>query len=873
MTRISFSKSLVSALSLATLLIISSALWQLGVAGHEQSSAIKHTPLTATAERSANDSTPTQPYDLSLIEADPNYYQRVDALRLYQMAPIPAGQKRHEEIRIVGEAYRLAVPQSWLEQPLVVLAKPGRPVTFLALDSGTFPNDDTSITIKADGRGLASTSFLPDGRAITYSYDITVNSFFANKVEYGNGIESTWGYNVGTKLNQRNEALLPADHYQQSILLSHFVDGRTRWIKRADGTLLHSRTSSVDAGVFTSLIYHQGETTEVKSTPGKVLVSHRQQRVDGSWEDLTTYEADNRRPVTGESQPDGRTWSAVRDSSNDRILLKTYPDGSTESFTYNGFAQPTSHTHRSGAIELWEYDAKGNLLSHTQAAGAVGVEATETWNYNARGQVVKHTDFNGNVITYEYAPNGDLKSLTLPQSTGQPAGTITYAYDAAGRLTSVTDPAGRFVSYGYDAAGRLILTTYGDGSTGQMNYGSGEFSARLLSQKDRNGNQTHYGFDATGRVLTTQVQDTATGEILTTTANTWDAPTGRLMAVDRDGDRTEYTYDYKGRVLTTTVHPNPNKVLTTTNVYDQYHLLSTTDPYGRKTSYTHDALDRVLASTVELTPAGATITTRNEYDAQGRQTAYIDGNGIRYEYDYDERDRKTRERSAIGTAVQAVETYSYDGNNNQLSMTDKNGRVWTRTYTSRNAVRTNANPLNQKTTNSYYADGLRESETNPNGHTTTFIYDTCCGRLIGVIDADQNTVRYDYDSNGNRTKVTDQSGRVTAYVYDGLDRQTKMIVDTIPMASLTKSPILVGPRCSRLIPIAESCLKLSSTIRCRLHTLTMPAAGGRIGRMPTIEPRSGNMTRTTETPGWTTRMCRRGIIGTPAKATRWYRMI
>ena len=175
MTRISFSKFFADAfrfcylgwkaLSLAALLIISLALWQLGVAGHEQSpsalsSAIKYTSISANlVTPTAAPATLRVPYDLSLINADPGYYQRVDPLRLYQMAPIPTGQKRHEELRIVGEAYRLALPQSWLEQPLVVQAKPGRPVTFVALDSGKFTNDETSITIKADGRGLASTSF------------------------------------------------------------------------------------------------------------------------------------------------------------------------------------------------------------------------------------------------------------------------------------------------------------------------------------------------------------------------------------------------------------------------------------------------------------------------------------------------------------------------------------------------------------------------------------------------------------------------------------------------------------------------------------------------------------------------------------------
>lgn len=175
MTCIAFSKRLVSAfrfrhlggkaLLLSVFVIVSVALWQLGVAGREQSpvsNSIDHASPGAKLlipERSANASTLTVPYDLAVINGDPSYYDRVDALRLYQFAPLPDGQKRHEELRIVGEAYRLALPQSWVEQPLVVLAKPGRPVTFVALDSGKFANDDISITIKADERGLASTSF------------------------------------------------------------------------------------------------------------------------------------------------------------------------------------------------------------------------------------------------------------------------------------------------------------------------------------------------------------------------------------------------------------------------------------------------------------------------------------------------------------------------------------------------------------------------------------------------------------------------------------------------------------------------------------------------------------------------------------------
>ena len=179
MARMSLSKSLISnfllrylgwkVLTLATVLIGSLMLWQLGSAQHARflprpsrstkpvsSSARVITPAAAD---SAKEVKAKAPYDLALIEADSTYYQRADASRLYEKAPIPAGRKRPEELRIVGEPIRLVLQQSWLEQPLVVLAKPGRPVTFVALDSGKFSNGEITITIKADAQGFASAAF------------------------------------------------------------------------------------------------------------------------------------------------------------------------------------------------------------------------------------------------------------------------------------------------------------------------------------------------------------------------------------------------------------------------------------------------------------------------------------------------------------------------------------------------------------------------------------------------------------------------------------------------------------------------------------------------------------------------------------------
>jgi hypothetical protein len=98
-------------------------------------------------------------YDLAAINADPNYYRRVDTARLYQRAALPPGQARHEELEIVGDPFRIALPDSWLDQPLVVRAKPGRPVTFVAPDSGRFENGQIAVTMKADAQGLAAARF------------------------------------------------------------------------------------------------------------------------------------------------------------------------------------------------------------------------------------------------------------------------------------------------------------------------------------------------------------------------------------------------------------------------------------------------------------------------------------------------------------------------------------------------------------------------------------------------------------------------------------------------------------------------------------------------------------------------------------------
>ena len=99
------------------------------------------------------------PYDLKAIAADPSYYQRVVPSRVWQQAPVPAGQVRHEELLVLSRAIQYVPRSAKLAEPIRVKAKPNRPVTFTALDAGRFANGKLSITVPADENGYAQADF------------------------------------------------------------------------------------------------------------------------------------------------------------------------------------------------------------------------------------------------------------------------------------------------------------------------------------------------------------------------------------------------------------------------------------------------------------------------------------------------------------------------------------------------------------------------------------------------------------------------------------------------------------------------------------------------------------------------------------------
>ncbi len=355
-------------------------------------------------------------------------------------------------------------------------------------------------------------------------------------------------------------------------------------------------------------------------------------------------------------------------------------------------------------------------LDRTSVTGPDGQQTT--MSYDARGNLLTATapaSLNAQK-TFSYDAKNNVTSVT--DARGK---VTTYGYDAAGNTTSVTQDGQTVATSTYDAAGRFLTSTDGRGSTTTSTY---DTSGNLASLTDPLGNKTTYGYDAAGR-LSSRVD-----------------PLGNVAGADPNLYKTTWTYDGAGRVLTES-DPLGN---TTTSSYDGAgNKLTETDARGKVTTYGYDAANRLTTVTA---PDGGVTTS--SYDAVGNKLSETDprNNATTYTYDQDNR------LASVTTPLGNKTTYSYDGNGNQTKVVEPRGNV------------TGANPDDYATTSSYDAAGRLLTETDPLGHTTSYVYDKV-GNRTSVSDANSHTTSWAYDGRNRLSSVTAPGGAVTSYAYDG----------------------------------------------------------------------------------------------------------
>jgi RHS repeat-associated protein len=406
-----------------------------------------------------------------------------------------------------------------------------------------------------------------------------------------------------------------------------------------------------------------------------------------------------------------------------------------------------------------KYDGNGRVEEQTDPR-----ELKTKWAYN-QGET-KVTDPTGAVTQMLFTGHVPV-SITRGYGTSS-ATTETFAFDGSDNLTSVTDGNGHTTKYEYDSEDNRTKLTDADNNETKWTYNSKHDVLTITTPK---GETTTIKRKANGdpekierpapnlETQTTTYEYNTLGELTKVTdplsrVTEYEYPASandgeRIAEIDPLKDKRTFEYDGDG-FEKATVSPRgnveggePAKYTTKIERDAQERPTKVTDPLGHETKYVYDEDGNLKAVT----------------DANGHTTKYV--------YDADNERTKVEEPNGVSTET------AYDEAGRVKSQTD--GRKKTTEY-KRNIlgqVTEVIDPLSRKTKKTYDAAGNLKTLEDALARTTTYEYDPA-NRLTKVSYSDGKThsVEYEYDKDGNRTKMIDATG-TNKYEYDVLDRLTE----------------------------------------------------------------------------------------------------
>jgi RHS repeat-associated protein len=405
---------------------------------------------------------------------------------------------------------------------------------------------------------------------------------------------------------------------------------------------------------------------------------------------LTDYASDSRGNLTGITYPDGSTEAFSYDAAGELVSV-TNRRGQAITYSYNALGRVARKRHPDGRTVDYTYDARGNLTS-----AADSVTGKVLMQYDARDFLASIEYPNGMWFSFEYNDAG-----RRTRRTGDDGYILNYSYDNAGRLSSITDGAGnQVVSYAYDAVGRLSLETKG------------------------NGTYTTYEYDAAGQLLS-MMNYAPDGTVQSAFGYTYDV-NGNRTSVATPAGTTSYGYDATGQ-LTGVTYPDGRSV---TYEYDPAGNRVTVTDSGAATEYVTNAMN-------QYTQVGATTYG---YDSDGNMTSKTDASGTAT-YQYDAENRLVR----VVTPADGAWEYVYDALGNRIAVAHGGTATWY-LHDPIGLVDVAAEYDDAGALVARYAHGLG---------------------LIARTDAAGSLAYYSFDAIGHTRQLTDPSGAViNSYDYD-----------------------------------------------------------------------------------------------------------
>jgi YD repeat-containing protein len=442
----------------------------------------------------------------------------------------------------------------------------------------------------------------------------------------------------------------------------------------------------------------------------------------------------------------GRRWSftygmsVTQDSSTSAILINE--KGRSEKYTWNG----SSWTPPTGKFSV--------LTKNPDNSWTLKRKEGMVYNFDTEGKPINITDRNDNHINLVYT-NGLLTSVT--DDNGR---TLTFSYNGNGLISFITWPNGEATAYEYDGHSNLNKVTDPEGN--QINYSYSYYNTwELTAVIDANGNMTSYS-----------LYDENPADInylkckrITYADNTPDNPDDNphmdffyneslrfTLVTDENGHSTKYEYNGDENV---TVVTDPKNNPTTTAYDADFNKINVTyvaDAREHTIIYTYDGKGNCLSVKDPLNRVGSFTYEPNFCFV--KTATDVKGNTTTYYYDYEE--------ATLGDL-------NGDGITNQ-----ENGNLVKIVYPAVSA----GTPTELFVYNQY---GQIIQQTDPKGTITKYDYYPATGYLekktadYGGAPHINAVTRFEYDTVGNITSVTDPNGNTTTNEYNKISLLTKTI--------------------------------------------------------------------------------------------------
>lgn len=578
----------------------------------------------------------------------------------------------------------------------------------------------TSIEYNANSQVVAEIDQL--GRRVEYSYDVIGNLL---RIDYPDGTYESFSYDAeGQKVSETDRA-------GRITQYAYDANGRLLQVIYPDGSLTSSTYDQLGRPV--TLTDELGGVTTFEFDD-----AGRRTAIINALGFRTSFLYDSNGNQSAITDANGHTI-LFEYNANNLLTKEIYPDGKSSQFEYDSLNRLTSGIDQAGNTTNYEYDCLGRLISVTDAEGQ-----TTSFAYDELGNLIAQTDAEGRTTTYGYDSRGFATSKTLP--LGQ---TTNMTYDDIGNLVTVTDFNGKTTTYSYTLNNQIDSVTFPDGGVNSYTYTATGLPATITDSRGI----TTYSYDSRNRVIEIAHPD---GQIL---GYQYDAFGNRTSLTSTLGT-IQYSYDSLHRLIQVT---DPDGGVTN-YAYDSVgNRASMTYPNGSKTTYTYDTLNRLI----NLSNAKSDGTSISDYTytlaPAGNRTQVQESSGRVVNYTYDNVYRLTQE--VVTDPVLGNETfaYAYDNVGNRLTSTI-NGLVNTYSYDDNDRLISETG-----VTYAYDDNGNLLTKTLVTGESIEYSYDFQ-NRLIQALtinaDSSTNTVRFEYDTLGNRVQSTVNDSQVTNYLVD-----------------------------------------------------------------------------------------------------------